>query len=627
MASHSNQIVGTKGSDVYDSTGSALLDLSVLLVRGADASTIRDLMNKVLRNASMQEEDDAFVLAFQTRDVRGGKGERDLFTVMFKHLLNIRPFLALKLVDLIPEYGSWRDVMVLFRDVISFDAAVQYLYAEQVRSALFHLVKTQLEKDEADMADRKPSISLLAKWLPREGSEDDVLAKWLARALYPDAKMVSHCLKAYRKRIAPLNRYLETTEIKMCAKEFALINPPAVPGRCLAKNMKAFLNENLTKDSRRNIFRPLLNSSLRFPEDPDRMVCREHFLEHLAKAAGGKAKINGATTRYPHEIIKKVSSLVRSPGRCYCEQYDCIGCEDEPPASGGERDSLIAVWNDMVKKAKESGGLGKSIAMCDFSGSMQSSSSNQDTPYWVSLAMGLLISELTSDEFKDMFLTFDSQPTWNYLPKGDIFTRFQSISHNLGQGLSTDFQKALDLVLATLKVKRVRPGDEPKDLIVITDMNFDAACGSHATSVYTGNRYRHVVKTDTWQTHIQMAREAFKRAGEDMWGVPWTPPRIVIWNVAATSKDFHAQKDEEGVIHLSGWSPSLFKVLTEEGAKVQTPMDALRVILDADRYQPIRDRLAPSASSLRTSAPSGPSGKTLRDVLEKVRDELRLEDA
>jgi hypothetical protein len=352
------------------------------------------------------------------------------------------------------------------------------------------------------------------------------------------------------------------------------------------------------------------------------MKCRENFQEHLAKAAEGKAKVNGATTRYPHEVIKKVASSSRTSGVCYCQQYDCLGCEDFPSSSEGERDSLIAVWNDMVKKAKEAGGLGKTIAMCDFSGSMQSSSTNKDTPYWVSMAMGLLISELTSDEFKDTFLTFDSHPQWHTLPDGDIFKRVKSISQSIGQGTSTDFQKALDLVLATLKEKRVRPGDEPKDLIVVTDMNFDAACGSHEASLYTGNRYRHVVKTKTWQTHIQMAREAFKRAGEDMWGVPWTPPRIVIWNVAATSHDFHAQKDEEGVIHLSGWSPSLFKVLTEEGAKVQTPMDALRVILDADRYQPIRDRLALLRAGRATTS-TGPSRKTLANI----RDELRLEDA
>ena len=614
MASASNQIVGTKGSDVYDSTGSPLLDLSVLLVRGADESMLRDLMNKVLSGASTQMEDDAFVLAFQTRDVRGGKGERDLFTTLFKHLLNTRPSLALKLVDLIPEYGSWRDIMVLFKDVISYDASLRYTCAEDFRSTLFHIVKTQLEKDEADMAEKK-SVSLLAKWLPREGSEDDILAKWIARALSPEATKVSICLKNYRKRIVALNKHLETTEVKMCAKQFATIEPSAVPGRCLAQHMKAFLNEKAPKMKNQHV----AAGQLRHPDDPDRMECRKNFVEHLAKAAEGKAKVNGAVTRYPHEVIKKMASSFRAKP-CYCWADDCVGCE-EPGMSTSELQSLIAVWNDMVKKAKEAGGLGRTIAMCDFSGSMQSSASNKDTPYWVSMAMGLLISELTSDEFKDTFMTFDSQPQWHTLPEGDIFKRYQSISQSLGQGLSTDFQKALDMVLATLKAKRVRPGEEPKDLIVITDMNWDKACASHEASVYTGNRYRHVVKTDPWQTHIQMAREAFKRAGEDMWGIPWTPPRIVIWNVAATSSDFHAQKNEEGVIHLSGWSPSLFKVLVEEGAKVQTPMDALRVILEADRYQPIRDRLA----AFRPPVPTGLSfkGRTLNDV----REELRLEDA
>ena len=135
----------------------------------------------------------------------------------------------------------------------------------------------------------------------------------------------------------------------------------------------------------------------------------------------------------------------------------------------------------------------------------------------------------------------------------------------------------------------------PTDLIVITDMNFDQACASHESSMYTGNRYRRVVKTKEKQTHAQMAREAFRRVSEDVFGPGvqgWEPPRIVIWNVAAGAQGFQAQAEEEGVIHLSGWSPSLFKVLLEEGAKVMTPMDALRVMLDAERYQPIRDKLA-----------------------------------
>ncbi len=231
--------------------------------------------------------------------------------------------------------------------------------------------------------------------------------------------------------------------------------------------------------------------------------------------------------------------------------------------------------------------------MCDFSGSMQSSVTNGDTPYWVSMAMGLLISEVTSKEFEDVFLTFDSTPTLHHLPKGDIFQRVASIGGHIAQGTSTDFQKAMDLVLQRCKAMRVRPGEEPENLIVLTDMNWDAACGSNQTSYFTGNRYRHHVKTESWQTHVEMIRESFKRAGEDMWGEGQglKMPRIVIWNIAATSTDFHAQSDTEGVVMLAGWSPSLFKVLQKEGVVIQTPYAALRAQLDDERYDPVRARV------------------------------------
>ena len=531
--------VGMKGSDVFDSTGSSLVDLSVRLVRGGWSPELEALFLKALETS----EEDTIVLAFQTRDIRGGKGERKLFGQMVEILLKTRPELMIGLLDLVPEYGCWRDLYT------------EHFYG--YRPDVVDLVVKQLKAD----ADTKPSatISLCAKWAPREGKNTEG-AKAMAAQLFPSEPRLSHRLKAYRKLVAGLNRRLDTTEIKMCSQHFADIDPAKVPGVCLAKHMKAFLNQ------------PLKGRGLRHPDDPDRNACREHFQDHMAKAVKGAAKVNGAVTRYPHQVIK---DIVKG-------------------AEGAEKDALIAVWNGMVANAKALGGLQKTIAMCDFSGSMQSAGSAKDTPYWVSMAMGLLISEVTSDEFKDTFLTFDSNPTWHKLPTGtDIFNRLRSIGY-VGQGTSTDFQKAMDLVLSTLKEKRVRPGQEPKDLIVITDMAWDQACSSSERSAYTDNSYRHVVKTETWQTHIQMIREAFKRAGEDMWGATygWSPPRIVIWNVAATCADFHATADTEGVIMLSGWSPSLFKVLTEEGARVQTPAEALRIMLDDERYDPIRDRLA-----------------------------------
>ena len=207
-------------------------------------------------------------------------------------------------------------------------------------------------------------------------------------------------------------------------------------------------------------------------------------------------------------------------------------------------------------------------------------------PKMVSLALGILIAEISGT---NKILTFDSVPQWHtFKENDDIYAKVGSIG-NIGRGLSTDFQKAMDLVLADIKERRCRPEDVPKDLIVFTDMGWDQAYSSSERSHYTDNAYRHNVKTSAWQTHIQMIQENFKRAGEDMWGVPFKPPRIVIWNLRAAYDDFHARSDEEGVVMLSGWSPALFKVLQEKGIEVLTPYAALRLQLDDAMYKPVRD--------------------------------------
>jgi len=444
------------------------------------------------------------------------------------------------------------------------------------------LVQEQLAKDDAAAAEGKP-LSLLAKWIPREDRQSE-LAKLIAKRLFPDETRPASRMKLYRKKISGLNRILKTTEVAMCSGDWASIEPQNVPGRCLQKNMKAFLNE---PGNKRTVTRLRRGASLRYPDIEDRMECREHFQKFFQDAKDGKVTAKAANVVYPHEIVKKAMDSMRQT----YHQYYGEETSADSSLSADEKNGLLAQWSALVKHAREAGGLGRSLAMCDFSGSMQSSGRNGANPYWVSMAMGLLISEITSAEFRDTFLTFDSTPMLHRLPKeGDLFARIASIGH-IGQGTSTDFQKAMDLVLANLKTSRCRPGEEPDNLIVITDMNWDAACASNQTSQYTGHSYRHVVKTAPWQTHIQMIREAFKRAGEDMWGVPFVPPRIVVWNVAATSSDFHAQADTEGVVMLSGWSPSLFKNLLKGEIKSMTPLEMLRIILEDERYDPVRERL------------------------------------
>jgi hypothetical protein len=102
-----------------------------------------------------------------------------------------------------------------------------------------------------------------------------------------------------------------------------------------------------------------------------------------------------------------------------------------------------------------------------------------------------------------------------------------------------------------------------------------------------------VVKTEEWQTHLEMIATAFKRAGEDMWGPGqgFKVPRIVIWNLSAGTTDFHATADTPGVAMLSGWSPTQFEILQKEGPRQMTAYEMLRLELDNPKYLRIRERI------------------------------------
>ena len=61
-------------------------------------------------------------------------------------------------------------------------------------------------------------------------------------------------------------------------------------------------------------------------------------------------------------------------------------------------------------------------------------------------------------------------------------------------------------------------------------------------------------------------------------------------NVRVEYKDFHATAVQEGVVQLSGWSPSILAAL-QTGVTVQRPYDALRTVLDDPQYDHVRERL------------------------------------
>ena len=545
-----NQTTGVKGSDCYSSTGSPLLDLSVQLNRGLESDIIHSAVKAIVATRDSAMMEDLFVLAFQTRDIRGGKGERALFEHLYCSLRSQLPIATLSTLDLVPEYGCWRDLFAMPAD-------------DSYKAALTRLVKEQLTKDEAAVAAAapgdKPKLSLLAKWLPREHSnkaELRLLAHSLARELNPESRCAD---KDYRKRISALNKVLDTVETTMCGGKWSTIDPSHVPGRALAKYRAAFLNQPVKGEHGRKV-----------PStEADRIACEEHFRAHFAKAARGEAKVNGASTVFPHELVSRV---LAGEGRYI----------------GDDRNAIQASWNAIRDPVRRAGALDRTLAMCDFSGSMSG------TPMNVSMALGCLISEVNTGVFANHILTFDSTPTLHKFKTVDLVDRVNEVRH-LAQGTSTDFQAAYNLVLSHLKAHAVPPGQEPKDLIVLTDMGFDEATRAGGYGRYTGARHAEAVKTKEHETHTQIARRAFKLAGEQLFGEGrgWQAPRIVIWNLRAEYKDFQATANEEGVVQVAGWSPSLLKVLTTRGADALTPDAMLRAMLEDPRYDAVRDRVHP----------------------------------
>jgi hypothetical protein len=283
--------IGTKGSDVYTAAGveDPRVALSVLLTRGADVGTIRSGIDAILL---LEDKDqavkDLFVMAFQTRDIRGGKGERTVAYEMLKYLIDNREYssLASDLLELLPEYGCWRDLFVLAETHATL--------------RIMDLTVQQFDRDRATLAGGK--VSLMAKHAPREDKYPEQF-KLLANRIYSAEPRYSRRLKGLRQALAAMNKVANTVEIHMCSNHFAEIKPEEVPGRALQKYTKAFLNEPST-------YKHPLHP--RPSTEDDRIEADEHFSEHFAKAAKGEAKLNGSKTVFPHEIVTITMETARS---------------------------------------------------------------------------------------------------------------------------------------------------------------------------------------------------------------------------------------------------------------------------------------------------------------------------
>jgi hypothetical protein len=575
--------LGENGAAELSSSSDPRVDLFFALVRSLPADRLNSLIGSALADSTVPAEAlaaDLIVIAFQTRDCRGGKGEKALFVDMFLELACRFPATMQALLALVPQYGCWRDLFCIAKRAGELVALVPLSQAALVVAA------DQLRVDAAALAaaeatgEKPRNISLAAKWAPREACKSfPGQAKRLAKLLFPE---MADSRAQYRKLLAGLNRGLSTVEVLMCAQQWDAIEPTAVPSCCLMKARKALLNERVKGP----VTPEHAETGNRHPDDGARVGCRKRV--RAALVAQGTKKLKGKQL-HPHEIVQKLmgGGMRGGSSEVECEVFHAQWLA----IRAATQDALDASRAASAASGAPSGGvdLGKLVPLVDVSGSMSG------TPMEAAIALGILVSELTHPAFANRLLTFESSPQWVKLEAGASVAEKVRVTAAAPWGGNTDFAAAMDRILEVCVAARLGPGEIP-DLIVFSDMQFDQADGSFR------------------ETHHERIVRKFAEAGAAVCGAPWPAPGITFWNLRGDTHGFPAAAAAPGVRLLSGFSPALLKLLLAgepiDGVEVDadtaggdasgakrskvSPLATLRKALDDARYDPVRCLLARS---------------------------------
>lgn len=497
-------------------------------------------------------------LVFNTRDCRGGKGERSVFRNMLIRAYDRFPHTVEALVQYIPYYGYWNDLnemLILIRGLSKFDGLRNQIYkvfAEQLQIDWKNYEKYQEDKMAAESRGeefkQKMELTLVAKWAPKEGSKYDKqvkAAKELARHLFEaEFKMdYRRALKAYRKMTTTLNRAIKTTETLMCEKRFSEINFRIVPGKCLTKYRKAFLNQKVKGEE------------VRHPNDEDRIACRENLLKYMEDVKSGKKKINSGQL-FIHEIVEK----------CFGQSiYYDNNIDNE------EVELYSLCWKGIVDKYKEqiSNGeinMGKGVVLADVSGSMSG------TPMMVSIATAIFVSELMEGPYANRFMTFDTTPKWFSIPETATFIEKVGMVRDSPWGGSTDFIRAMENILDVARENSLQPEQMPEWFLVLSDMQFDCAQGYNSRN--------------SWETIHERLVRRFAEVGMEVCGREYTLPHMIYWNLRGDTDGFPVVHDQKGCQLVSGFSVAILKeIFNNRNLNDITPWKSLKSTLDGQRYE------------------------------------------
>lgn len=344
-------------------------------------------------------------------------------------------------------------------------------------------------------------VTLCAKWLKSINTS----SKESVALGKLTAKQFGMTEKQYRKTLSKLREYIKVIERTMSAQDWTDIAYAQVPSRAMKNYRKAFSKHD-----------------------------GERFGQYIEKVTKGEEKINSGAL-YPYDILV-------AAGLSYTNKFNI---KADPV--------LEEQWKALPNYIKRPM---NALVMADTSGSMEG------LPMAIALSLAIYLAERNTGPYKDLFMTFSARPEFVEL-KGK--TLKEKLSHVESIVANTDLEAGMDLILKVAVENHVSQDEMPKYLIVISDMQFDAADDNRGW----GEAVR--VK----KTFHQSMQAKFARHGYEM-------PTVVYWQVSQRQTAIQAKANDSGVILVSGASASTFRdIMNNMGT---TPYEAMLEILNSEQY-------------------------------------------
>lgn len=454
------------------------------------------------------EEDPVYALKclFYMRDVRGGAGERRFFRTCAKWLATEHADAMKRNLQYVPEFGRWDDLYIFVGTPLEKD--------------VFRLIKRQLV---LDMQSKTPS--LLAKWLKSENTSSPESRKLGDLTRY----YLNMTHREYRKTLSILRERINVLERLMSAGRWDEIVFDKIPSKAGLIYKNAFARRDIIK------------------------------AKYEAFAKDKNTKVN-AKTLFPYEVVTQAHNLRYgdTTNRAMVNKY---------------WENLENVFNDEYTL--------NAMAIVDTSGSMTYNSGSMTCtsgsmtwgnssiiPIDIAISLGLYCAEKAHGPFHGHYISFSRQPRLIATEGVDFVDKVNRIYRaNLCE--NTNLEAAFDLVLDTARRHHMKQSDLPEALVVISDMEIDAARANNHSYDYFYKKCAPI------KTSMDLIREKWDRAGYKM-------PKLIYWNCEARNNTI--LDDGPNVTYVSGASPSIFKQIMTG----KTGIDLMYAALDAERYACIR---------------------------------------